>query len=300
MENTIVHRVCPVCGSNAVSRALEAKDHTVSKQIFKIWSCQDCSFRFTQSVPSAEAIGKYYKSDTYVSHSNTKKGLINRLYHAVRKRTLQQKLRLVRQATGQMEGNLLDIGAGTGAFASVMQGAGWKVTGLEPDRDARDNAARDYQIKLEDLSHLFELPADHYDAVTLWHVLEHVHQLHEYLETFKKILTQDGALIIAVPNFTSDDAKYYGRDWAAWDVPRHLWHFSPKSMDVLVKKHGLTVAKTLPMKFDSYYVSMLSEGYRNGTTNLFRAFWEGFTSNRRAEGDPKKYSYVIYIIKKIS
>lgn len=300
MENTIVHRVCPVCGSNAVSRALEAKDHTVSKQIFEIWSCQDCSFRFTQSVPAAETIGKYYKSDTYVSHSNTKKGLINRLYHAVRKRTLQQKLRLVRQATGQMEGNLLDIGAGTGAFASVMQEAGWKVTGLEPDRDARDNAARDYQVKLEDLSHLFELPADNYDAVTLWHVLEHVHQLHEYLETFKKILTQDGVLIIAVPNFTSDDAKYYGRDWAAWDVPRHLWHFSPKSMDVLVKKHGLTVAKTLPMKFDSYYVSMLSEGYRNGTANLFRAFWEGFTSNRRAEGDPKKYSSVIYIIKKVS
>lgn len=297
MENTIVHRVCPVCGSNAVSRALEAKDHTVSKQIFEIWSCQDCSFRFTQGVPGPESIGTYYKSDTYVSHSNTKKGLINRLYHAVRKRTLQQKLHLVRQVSGQMEGSLLDVGAGTGAFASVMQGAGWKVTGLEPDQDARKNAARDFQVQLQDLSHLFELPAGHYDAITLWHVLEHVHQLHEYLDTFKKILTEDGTLIIAVPNFTSFDAKYYGRDWAAWDVPRHLWHFSPKSMEVLMKKHGLLVTKMLPMKFDSYYVSMLSEGYHRGKRNLLRAFWEGLSSNQKAQGDPRKYSSVIYIIK---
>lgn len=298
MENTIVHRVCPVCGSNAVSRALEAKDHTVSKQTFEIWSCQDCSFRFTQAVPAEEFIGKYYKSDEYVSHSNTKRGVVNRLYHAVRKRTLQQKLQLVRQASGQMEGYLLDVGAGTGAFASVMQGAGWKVTGLEPDQDARNNAARDYQVELQSLSHLFNLSADHYDVITLWHVLEHVHKLHDYLDTFKKLLTQDGTLIIAVPNYTSYDAKYYGRDWAAWDVPRHLWHFSPKSMEVLMKKHGLTVTKMLPMKFDSFYVSMLSEKYRNGTGNLFRAFWEGLSSNKKAEGDAKKYSSVIYIIKK--
>ncbi|SEA06288.1 Methyltransferase domain-containing protein [Arachidicoccus rhizosphaerae] len=293
-----MHRVCPVCGSNAVSRALEAKDHTVSKQTFEIWGCQDCSFRFTQAVPSPENIGKYYKSDTYVSHSNTKKGLVNRLYHAVRKRTLKQKLALVRQATGQMEGNLLDVGAGTGAFASVMQAAGWKVTGLEPDQDARHNALRDYQMKLEDLSHLFDLNGDTYDGITLWHVLEHVHQLHEYLDTFKRILTPDGSLIIAVPNYTSFDAQYYGRDWAAWDVPRHLWHFSPKSMEVLMKKHGLRVIQMLPMKFDSYYVSMLSEGYRHGKGNLFRAFLEGLNSNRKAAGDPKKFSSVIYIIKK--
>jgi hypothetical protein len=101
-----------------------------------------------------------------------------------------------------------------------------------------------------------------------------------------------------VPNYTSFDAKYYGRDWAAWDVPRHLWHFSPKSMEVLMKNHGLKVIQTLPMKFDSYYVSMLSEGYRHGKGNLFRAFWEGMNSNRKAGGDARKFSSVIYIIKK--
>ena len=298
MENTIVHRVCPVCGGNAISRELEAKDHTVSKQTFEIWSCQDCSFRFTQAAPTPDLIGKYYKSDAYVSHSNTKKGLVNQLYHRVRKRTLQQKLELVRKHTGQMEGELLDIGAGTGAFASVMQAAGWKVTGLEPDPDARKNASRDFHVELQDLGQLFQLPGERYDAITLWHVLEHVHALHEYLETFKKLLTQDGVIFIAVPNFTSFDAQYYGRDWAAWDVPRHLWHFSPKSMEVLMKKHGFTIEQVMPMKFDSYYVSLLSEKYRHGKGNLVRAFWEGLSSNQKTAGDPKKYSSVIYVIRK--
>ena len=298
MENITIHRVCPVCGSNAVSRALEVKDYTVSKQTFEIWSCQDCTFRFTQAVPQESEIAKYYKSDAYVSHSNTKKGVINRMYHMVRKRTLQQKLQLVRKATGQMDGNLLDIGAGTGAFASVMQEAGWKVTGLEPDPDARANALKDFNIRLEDLSHLFDIADNQFDAITLWHVLEHVHLLHEYLDAFKRILTIDGKLIIAVPNFTSYDAKIYGKNWAAWDVPRHLWHFSPKSMELLMKKHGFKVEKMLPMKYDSYYVSMLSEGYRTGKGNLVKAFWEGLNSNRKAGGDPRKFSSVIYLIKK--
>jgi len=211
---------------------------------------------------------------------------------------LQQKLHLVRQATGLMEGSLLEIGAGTGAFASVMRQAGWEVTGLQPDRGARQNALRDYQMELQDLSHLSDQPREHFDAVTLWHVLEHVHQLHGYLDRFKSLLTPDGTLIIAVPNYTSHDAGVYGRDWAAWDVPRHLWHFSPKSMDVLMKDHGFRVAETLPMKFDSYYVSMLSEGYRHGKPRLLQAFWEGLNSNRKAKGAAKKYSSVIYIIKR--
>lgn len=300
MENLINHKVCPVCGSNAINKVLEAKDHTVSNRTFEIWSCPDCSFRFTQNVPDEEGIGSYYKSDAYVSHSNTKKGLVNRLYHIVRKRTLQQKLGFVRKYSGQMEGSLLDIGAGTGAFAATMQSAEWKVTGLEPDPDARKNAQKDFNIKLEDQRKLFELPDGSFDVITLWHVLEHVHKLHDYLDSFRRILTDDGTLMIAVPNYTSYDAAHYGRNWAAWDVPRHLWHFSPKSMDVLLKKHGFEISHYLPMKFDSFYVSMLSEPFQNGSGNLLNAFLQGWKSNQKAKEDPKKYSSVIYIIRKVA
>lgn len=298
METTITHEFCPVCGSRNIAPVLNAKDFTVSGQLFAVWECKNCTLRFTQDVPNEAGIGAYYKSDTYVSHSNTKKGLVNRLYHIVRKRTLKQKLALVRRYSRLMEGHLLDIGAGTGAFASIMQAAGWKVTGLEPDIDARKNAKKDYNVDLEPLERLFSQQKDHFDVITLWHVLEHVHNLHDYLKTFGELLTSDGTLIIAVPNYTSYDSEHYGKDWAAWDVPRHLWHFSPKSMDVLLNLHGLEVSTYLPMKFDSFYVSMLSEPFKQGRQNLYKAFRTGLESNLKAKGDPKKYSSVIYIIKK--
>lgn len=198
-----------------------------------------------------------------------------------------------------MEGKLLDIGAGTGAFAATMQNAGWQITGLEPEEEARIHAKTDFNVRLAPLDHLFDLQKGEFDVITLWHVLEHVHQLHAYLDQFQSLLTQDGVLIVAVPNYTSYDSKYYGRDWAAWDVPRHLWHFSPKSMDELMSMHGFKVEAYLPMKFDGFYVSMLSEPFKTGKSNLLNAFRQGLKSNSKAGADPKKYSSVIYIIQKM-
>lgn len=298
MINTIQYTQCPACESKDISEVLCAKDYTVSGEIFEIWQCAHCNLRFTQNVPDEEGIVPYYKADTYISHSNTRKGIVNWLYHIVRKRTLKQKAELVKKYSGLQTGNLLDIGAGTGAFASVMKSENWEVLALEPDEDARRNAKRDFDIELQDGGELFSLDEASFDVITMWHVLEHVHDLHNYIAVFQKIIKSKGTLLIAVPNYTSFDATYYEGFWAAYDVPRHLYHFSPESMKLLVAQYGFKVEKCLPMKFDSYYVSMLSEQYKNGKKNLIKSFLNGFQSNKKAQHNAEKYSSVIYVIKK--
>jgi 2-polyprenyl-3-methyl-5-hydroxy-6-metoxy-1,4-benzoquinol methylase len=193
---------------------------------------------------------------------------------------------------------LLDIGAGTGTFAAVMQKAGWKVTGLEPDAIARENALKNHKLQLQTLNELFSFSDQRFDVITLWHVLEHVHELHNYIETLHRILKDEGVLIIAVPNYTSFDAAVYKEYWAAYDVPRHLYHFSPAGMKQLMHQHNFHVRQFKPMWFDSFYVVMLSEQYKTGRNNLIRAMWNGWVSNMNALGDKKKCSSVIYIIRK--
>jgi SAM-dependent methyltransferase len=289
---------CPACQSPSVYPVLSAKDHTVSQEAFEVYHCRDCTLRFTQDVPSLQDIGPYYRSAAYISHSDTQTGLINRLYHRVRNHTLQTKRKLLLRVTGRQTGYLLDVGAGTGAFAYTMQQAGWKVTGLEPDTVARNNADLKYGLKLLSPVELYHLPATQFDAITLWHVLEHVHDLHGYLEKFSVLLKPGGKLIIAVPNYTSHDANVYRANWAAYDVPRHLYHFSPGAMERLCLLKGFTMEGIQPMWFDSFYVSMLSEKYRNGKGNIISAVWNGMISNLKAISDKRKCSSVIYIFSK--
>ncbi|MBK6384473.1 MAG: class I SAM-dependent methyltransferase [Chitinophagaceae bacterium] len=307
MSQLIHYTNCPVCDSADIKNVLSAKDYTVSNKVFVIAECNACTLRFTQDVPDAASISPYYKSENYISHTNTSKGLINRLYQSVRKRTLKQKRRLIEKATGLTKGFLLDVGSGTGAFAATMKEAGWQVTGLEPDADARTVGKQSYHIELEDINRFFQLQANRYDAITMWHVLEHVHDLKDYIAQLKLLLKENGKLFIAVPNYTSKDAVIYGEQWAAYDVPRHLYHFSPQSMQVLVEKHGLKLLQCKPMWYDSFYVSMLSSKYKNarlndvvgqGKTNLVASFFNGLRSNMKAMGDVKRCSSVIYIIGK--
>ena len=296
MSNLIHYNNCPVCFSDKISFALKAKDETVSKKYFEVWECAGCTLRFTQDVPDENNIGDYYKSADYISHSNTSKGFINKLYHSVRSYTLQSKRKLIE--SNAAKGKLLDVGAGTGAFALTMKNAGWIVTGLEPDETARINAKKDFNIDLEPTDNLFNLPAKTYNVITLWHVLEHVHELHKYLDAFYNLLVDGGTLIIAVPNYTSYDAKTYETNWAAYDVPRHLYHFSPASMQTLLHKHNFNLNQTKPMWFDSFYVSLLSEKYKTGKSNLLSAFAKGALSNFKAVGNNKNCSSIIYISKK--
>ena len=216
----------------------------------------------------------------------------------MRKRTLQLKRRLVINETGIMKGEILDIGCGTGAFLHNMEEAGWSITGVEPDEQARKKAGELYGLQPLEPEKLFELQPAIYHAITMWHVLEHVHDLHAYMKQIETLLAPGGKLFIAVPNYTSHDAAVYKNNWAAYDVPRHLYHFSPESMEHLLKGHNLKLGSCKPMWFDSFYVSMLSEQYKNGKGNFLRACWNGFISNVKAIGKREKCSSVIYIVDK--
>ena len=304
--NSIVHYTrCPACDSSLVRPVFDTKDHSVSGESFSIWECDDCSMRFTQDSPDINSIGQYYKSENYISHTDTSQGLINRLYKIVRKRTLRQKRKLICKIAAKEKGILLDVGSGTGAFVNEMKQNGWNVTGLEPDQDARRVAKEVLGCELKAIDELFHLPENAFDVITLWHVLEHVHDLHGYLQQFKKLLKPDGRLVVAVPNYTSFDASVYKEFWAAYDVPRHLYHFSPFSMKLLIDKNVMRIISHKPMWFDSFYVSFLSSKYKNasipgkqGKTNWVSASWNGFVSNLEALFNNKKCSSVIYVISK--
>ncbi len=292
----IHHDSCPVCSSPNIAPKLISTDHTVSGESFEIWQCNDCSLRFTQNIPEAEEIGKYYQSENYISHTATNKGIINWLYLRVRQITLLGKRKLIERFTGIKKGDLLDIGAGTGAFVHYMSTAGWRVEGLEPDDGAIKRAAATYGIRLKPSSELFNINENSFDVITLWHVLEHVHGLHGYIQQIKKLCRTSGKIFIAVPNYTSFDAHYYDQSWAAYDVPRHLYHFSPQAMEKLLTLHGCSIQRIEPMWFDSYYVSMLSEKYKTGSSNIIKGGWRGFRSNYRALKDKKMASSLIYVV----
>jgi len=294
----IHYECCPVCNSKSIEKDTDSKDYTVSKEIFPIWKCHSCSFKFTQDVPSQNAIGRYYKSDNYVSHSDTKKGLIHSLYHAVRSITLKSKRNLIISETKLKKGNILDIGCGTGAFLSEMKSADWSIVGLEPDQMAAEKASSLYGIQPQNPIELFSKAPESFDAITMWHVLEHVHQLEEYIVQLKKILKKDGVLFIAVPNYTSFDSKLYKDHWAGYDVPRHLYHFSPKSMEVLMNNHGFNIKKIKPMWFDPFYVSMLGELQQCGKNNILKAFMIGLITDIISLFRNNKCTSLIYVITK--
>jgi len=297
-EQIITYTACPVCGSAALHKALSASDHLVSGKEFEIWQCGQCALRFTQNVPALASIGSYYQSDNYISHSETSKGIVNSLYHFVRTLTLSDKRRLILSATQLVNGKMLDIGAGTGAFVHHMQSKGWKATGLEPDESARRNAHNVHKVDLLPSETLFQFPPDSFDVITMWHVLEHVHDLHGYMEQLKKILKPSGRIFIAVPNYESYDASFYKDFWAAYDVPRHLYHFAPETIFQLLEKHQLRLHATRPMWYDSFYISLLSEKYKQEKRNSVRGFFVGLISNIKAFIDKEHCSSLIYVIGK--
>lgn len=286
---------CLVCGSNQFEPFLVCKDYMVSKENFNIVFCKSCGFKFTNPRPDNSVLGNYYKAEEYISHTNTKKGIINKLYHTVREYTLKKKIKLISSHVSR--GTVLDYGCGTGMFLAACKKAAWDAVGMEPDDSARKIASEQGLNVFSDKDRIQTYITDRtFSAITLWHVLEHVTDMPETLSFFKKKLQKDGVLVIAVPNHVSYDAEYYKEFWAAYDVPRHLHHFELKSMKTLLENAGFKLQETKPMKFDSFYVSMLSEKYKTGSINLFKAFMVGLKSNMKSK-DTNHYSSTIYIFK---
>ena len=283
---------CPSCGSSKIANWKIIEDYSISKEKFALQKCLSCELIFTNPRPDLDHIGTYYEADHYISHTDQTNTFKDWLYKRVRYLNLRKKVRLITQLSRGR--HLLDYGCGTAHFLKVAESAGFNIAGIEPNDSARSQA-NNLLGKDKVVSTLDALPDQKFDIITLWHVLEHVHDLNATLIHLKFLLEKHGYLIVAVPNIESPDAKLYGKHWAALDVPRHLYHFSKTSLTHLMSAHGLKLLDTKPMKFDSYYVSLLSEQYEKNKSSYLRAFINGYKSNRDAKAS-NNHSSLIFIL----
>lgn len=283
---------CPVCRDTEYSNFLICKDHLVSGESFALSKCAQCGFIFTNPRPDKQEIGRYYRSDQYISHQGKANSLINVLYMLARVFTLRSKYRLVRRLSKGRY--ILDVGCGTGDFLAHCRKKGWEVAGVEPDEQARSRAESVPGIRVRGSLQAMD-QGEKYDIVTMWHSLEHIHDLNGTLDRLHGLLAKKGVLLIAVPNHLSLDAVIYGEHWAAWDVPRHLYHFSPDTLRQLLQRHGFKLKKTVPMRLDAYYVSLLSEKYKSGRASFLKAIINAYKSNYYAKKNRNLYSSLIYI-----
>ena len=290
---------CPLCGGEQFEKVMTCTDHYASGESFEVHRCVHCHFLFTQNVPSETEIGRYYQSPDYISHTDTTKGLMNKVYHWVRNYMLDKKAALVKRVSLLPNtGKLLDIGTGTGYFSHAMQQRGWEVSAIEKSPQARQFAKDHFGLLVDSEDKLSSYPAESFHVITLWHVMEHLEHLNETWERLKVMLKKEGTLIVAVPNYTSYDAQHYGAWWAAYDVPRHLWHFSPDTMKQFADKHGFECKEILPMPFDAFYVSMLTEKYRGKRFSFFRGCITGLKALLSARANNERSSSLIYVFRK--
>ena len=285
---------CPSCENTIFQDFIRCKDNTVSNEIFEIVKCNACELLFTNPRPKIDGLGKYYESNEYISHTSSNKGWFNRLYKIARFVNIRSKLTTI----GNKRGNLLEIGSGTGELLDACKKAGWTTTGVEPSDRARINAKKNLNLNLIEDVDKAELKDKSQDIIMMWHVLEHVPNLKETTEKIRKLLKDDGTIIIAVPNYKSYDAKHYKENWAAYDVPRHLLHFDKTTMAKALNKSGFKIIETKAMWLDSIYVSMLSEKIKTGRRNTLKAIGVGMLSNINGIFKTKEYSSVIYVAKK--
>lgn len=287
---------CPICSGVSFIKKLSCKDHTTSKEMFKIVSCETCGFTITSPRPNDDKIGDYYKSETYISHTNQSEGFFNWMYQTARIYTVRSKVKLLKSI--KKDGFHLDIGCGTGEFLYACSKSGYKTEGVEPSSLARKQAVENYNLSVSEKSDLSQYSDLTFDTISMWHVLEHVPDLNETISHCKRILKPGGKIIIGVPNHKCWDAHYYKEYWAAWDVPIHFWHFSQTTIQHIFKKHQLSLIKTKPMIFDSYYVSLLSEEFMTGSKKFIKSFVIGLISNLFGVITKKGHSSMIYVFEK--
>lgn len=277
---------------------LKTKDHFKSGEAFELHRDEHLELLKTIPQPDAASLDAYYEDSAYISHTDSQTGLFNKVYHGVKKYMLRKKVKLI-NSLQTADKKLLDIGCGTGDFLIAAKNKGWKVTGLETNALARKNLDKK-DDKISVYTETEGLIADNqlFDVISLWHVLEHVPDYMDYLHKIHQLLKPDGYVIIAVPNYKSYDADFYKSFWAAYDVPRHLWHFSQGALKSILKNQDFHFIKPKGLLFDAFYVSLLSEKYK-GDKNYLRGFFIALYSNSKAFFS-KEYSSFMHIYQKRS
>lgn len=294
MENL---SVCLICGSNQLSKELSCKDFVASGDTFDLCRCANCSFLFTNSRPAINEIAPYYQSNRYVSHAGSKTGFsfMYKVYDVVRDFSIKSKLKLIKKY--HASGNLMDLGCGLGYFLNGVHKDGvFAPTGVDVSEEAIHYVKETFGYDVQPETQLDNFPANSFDVITQWHVLEHVHLLNERMQQLKRLLKTNGTLFIAVPNSNSWDAKHYKEFWDGYDVPRHLYHFNQKSFGLLMEKHGFKIVDTKPMIFDAPYISMRSEVHSGKSFEFVRGAFSGAISTLNALGN-KDYSSLLFVVK---
>lgn len=296
--NAITHSCCPLCKESGIRKRFACKDHFATGEAFDIYECPGCGLVFTQGVPDEKEIGRYYESQEYISHSNTRKGLFNKAYHLVRSIMLARKARIIERLTLLKNGKILDYGAGTGHFARTMEKRGWDVTAIEKSPQARELAQKEWGFSMFPEEHLASIEARSLDVVTLWHVMEHIQDPGRFWDELYRIIDDTGIAVIALPNCKSYDARKYQENWAAYDVPRHLWHFTPTTVMRWGKEHGFILERLMTMPFDGFYISMLSERYKGSRMAGIKGLWNGLKGWIATSTSREASSSLIYVFRK--
>ena len=288
---------CPWCQSEKAHTHLSLKDYFLTQEPFEIMVCEDCGLLYTTPKPSDEKLGDYYKSEAYYSHQENKKGFIPRLYEAIKKVNIKHKFEV---ATNDLKlengGKMLEIGCGVGGFLHYAEQQGWDCYGAEPSEDAMKILQSKTKAKVVKPAQIEDFPDASFDLICMWHVLEHVADLKWQIAQLKRLLKPNGRIVIALPNYQSYDAQYYKDKWAAYDVPRHLNHFSEEFMRKELNNCGLAYIKSEKLVWDSFYISYLSEQYCQHNLALLRGAWLGLLSNLKARNSGQ-YSSLVYVFK---
>jgi 2-polyprenyl-3-methyl-5-hydroxy-6-metoxy-1,4-benzoquinol methylase len=288
---------CPACSSTNHQKVMTAEDYLVSNESFEIMECNDCSLRFTSPIPTDNKISNYYESDDYISHTGKGNSVINQIYRIVQYFTLWSKKKKVINFSQMRSGSILDIGCGTGKFLKTMKQSGWEIDGVEINETARRVAENNTGSAILNQADFLNSKKK-YDVITLWHSLEHLYDLNKYLNRISTSLNANGVIMIAVPNYQSFDAEYYKQDWAAYDVPRHLYHFSMKAINKLMEKYNFKLIQSKQLPFDPFYVSLLSELSVREKHNILKALLVGWKSYWLGQKDTEKGSSILYVFKK--
>lgn len=292
------HSACPLCASERIGLEYKCNDFLVSNTEFAVFRCSTCNFAFTQDSPDEAGIGIFYESESYISHSDSNKGFVNKLYRFSRNIMLKRKRNLIIKISGLENGKLLDIGSGTGYFANAMKEAGWVVKGIEINEKARNYSVSQFGLDVNHPDTISEFDPESFDCITLWHVLEHFQNPDKYLSEIRRILKPGSLCIVAIPNCNSSDALYYKKFWAAWDVPRHLWHFNPATFSLLTKKTGFVLERIKLLPLDVFYISQLSEKNKRTFLPFIKGMLAGIYFSVKSAFNRERCSSLIYILRK--
>lgn len=289
---------CPLCNSDNPGEYLKTSDYFLTREEFVLSRCTHCGFIFTQDQPNSYETGRYYESADYISHNDSAEGFTASLYRTARDFMLKKKMRTVIRATRLKKGNILDIGSGTGHFLAVMRNSGWQVKGIEINEKVREFSKKQFGIEVLPSENIGSLPSASFDVVTLWHVLEHFQNPFSYAGEIIRLLKPGGTCFVALPNCSSYDAVHYKEFWAAYDVPRHLWHFTPTTFKLFAEKSGLAICSVRSLPLDVFYISILSEKYRKSGLNFIKGVLKGIWFFLLSSFNIKKSSSLVYQLRK--